>query len=147
MAQPIASFATIAVFGGAILVGLNTPSAENKPVEKPKIVVENVEPIVEEKELQQSSVWVLADGSSENVCLIEKTRSISHATSILNVDPACHAVWFQTDEISVWQQDTSGNVILADTQGRAVASFEPSGDGALIPAPDTGIDLKLFPAS
>ncbi len=82
--------------------------------------------------LHNSRTWLLAEGNGSDICLLTKLETGNGKSARVEADPTCAQMLEAADEIQTWQEDSDGNVVLADAQGLPVLEFGLGDDDALI---------------
>ena len=134
----ISSFVVSAMAAGGIVFVSGSPdhsiSVENDIVQDAALV-------------QEAHSWLLTNLGNNEICLMERSKRVSGSTHVLELDPTCSEVLPAAEELAVWQQADSDNVVLANQTGKAVLEFEWNDEEGWISIADEPGRYQLSPNS
>lgn len=114
MPNPIVSIAGAATLGATLMFGLGQPVTSR---------VERSATFNTAINADMVSTWLLRNGSTGEICTLEKSTRVSLNSFKVIADGDCHHILINQQELSTWQQDDHGNIALTDHRGIAVLEF------------------------
>ena len=137
MPNAIVSIAGAVTLGATLMFGLSQPVTS--PVERSAALDTAIN-------ADMVSTWLLRNGSTGEICTLEKSARVSLNSFKVIADGDCHHILNNQQELTTWQQDDHGNIALTDHRGIAVLEFSALNDFGIASTQFGSMPIVLSPA-